>query len=251
MGGGGSILTVPVLHYVFRIEAHDAIAMSLVVVGATSIVALIPYARAGHVRWRVGLALGGASMMAAFAGGRLGAALPGAVLIAGFALVMLAAGVAMIMRARASVAATGTGDLRLPRVLSIGLGIGLLTGILGAGGGFVIVPVLTLLGGLAMRDAIATSLLVIAMNSLAGLAGTATHTTLDGRITATVTCIAVAGSFAGVRVGRRLSAQSLQGAFGWFVILVGVIILAREHRALAAHRVPASSVIAIAGRVGL
>jgi len=227
MGGGGSILTVPVLHYVFRVEPHDAIAMSLVVVGATSIVALVPYARAGRVRWRIGLAFGAASMIGAFAGGRLGAALPGVVLIAIFALVMLAAGVAMITRARGSMPA-GTGDLRLPRVLAIGLGIGLLTGILGAGGGFVIVPVLTLLGGLAMRDAIGTSLLVIAMNSLAGLAGAATHTTLDGRITAAVTGLAIAGSLVGVRYGRRLSAQHLQRAFGWFVIIVGMFILARE-----------------------
>ncbi|HEX2690219.1 MAG TPA: sulfite exporter TauE/SafE family protein, partial [Kofleriaceae bacterium] len=167
LGGGGSILTVPVLHYVFRVEAHDAIAMSLVIVGATSTIALVPLARAGHVHWRIGLAFGGASMIAAFAGGRLGATLPDVVLIVAFAVVMLAAGVAMLTRARASLAASDTGDMRLPRVLVIGLGIGLITGTLGAGGGFLIVPMLALLGGFAIRDASATSLLVIAMNSLA------------------------------------------------------------------------------------
>ena len=228
LGGGGSILTLPVLHYVFRLEAHDAIAMSLVVVGVTSTVALVPHARAGRVRWRAGLTFGAASMIAAFAGGRFGTALPGVVLIVGFALVMLAAGVAMLARSRAPRPASSAGDVRLPRVLAIGLGIGIVTGTLGAGGGFLIVPVLTLLGGLAMRDAIGTSLLVIAMNSLAGLAATAAHATLDSRIGAAVTCVAVAGSLVGVRAGRRLSAQYLQRAFGWFVILVGVFILARE-----------------------
>lgn len=228
LGGGGSILTLPVLHYVFGIEAHDAIAMSLVVVGATSATALIPYARAGRVRWRLGLAFGAASMAAAFAGGRLGALLPGGFLIAAFAVLMLGAGLAMLARARAPLVACDAEEVRLTKVIAIGLGVGVLTGTLGAGGGFVIVPALTLIGGLAMREAIGTSLLVIAMNSIAGLAGTAGHATLDMRIVVAVTAIAMAGSIAGARIARRLSAQVLQRAFGWFVIAVGVLILARE-----------------------
>lgn len=228
LGGGGSILTVPVLHYVFRVETHDAIAMSLVVVGVTSLVALVPHARAGRVRWGVGLVFGAASMVAAFAGGRLGAALPAKLLIAAFALVMLAAGVAMLARARGAMVSSSAGHAQLSRVLAIGLGVGLLTGILGAGGGFVIVPALTLLAGLTVRDAIGTSLLVIALNSTAGLAGTAAHATLDARLIAVVTAIAVAGSIAGARFGRRLPAQYLQRGFGWFVILVGAFMLARE-----------------------
>jgi uncharacterized membrane protein YfcA len=229
LGGGGSVLTVPVLHHVLGVPAHDAIAMSLVVVGATSLVALVPHARAGRVRWGVGIPFGAASMAAAFAGARLGAALPGAILIAAFAVLMLVAGAVMVLRGHgAGPAAVPTGGAGLSRLLAIGLGVGLLTGVLGAGGGFVIVPALTLLGGLAIREAVGTSLVVIAMNSLAALGGVAAHAVIDLRLTAAITAVAVAGSLLGARAGRRLSAQRLQGAFGWFVIAIGALVLARE-----------------------
>jgi uncharacterized membrane protein YfcA len=100
--------------------------------------------------------------------------------------------------------------------------------VLGAGGGFVILPALTLLGGLAVREAVGTSLLVIAMNAFAGLAGTAAHVHVDGGIVAAVTALAIAGSLAGARIGRRLPAHHLQRTFGWFVIVVAAVILLRE-----------------------
>jgi hypothetical protein len=234
LGGGGSILAVPVIHYVFHAEPHAAIAMSLVVVGVTSTAALIPQIRAGHVQWKAGAAFGAASMAGAFAGGRIGAQLPAPVLIPAFALVMLAAGIAMLVRSRTAPtprpAGAIIGAIDVPRVLAMGLGVGLVTGTLGAGGGFAIVPALTLGGGLAMHEAVGTSLLVITMNSFAGLAGAASHAhgSLDGGIVAAVTCAAVAGSIAGARLGRRLSAHHLQQTFGWFVIAVGVFILVRE-----------------------
>jgi uncharacterized membrane protein YfcA len=228
LGGGGSILTVPVLHYVFGTPAHDSIAMSLAIVGVTSIVALVPHVRAGRVRWVTGLELGASSMLAAFAGGRLGGMLPEAMLIMAFALLMVSAGIAMIARARRCVAAPVVTDIRLPHVLAIGVGVGLVTGTLGAGGGFLIVPALTLAGGLGMREAVATSLLVIAMNSLAGLGGVARHARFDIQLVVLIAAVAVAGSFAGARLGRRISAQRLQVGFGAFVILVGSLILLRE-----------------------
>ncbi len=227
-GGGGSILTVPLLHYVFGVAAHDAVSGSLVVVGTTSLVALIPHARAGRVHWRMGLAFGATSMSAAFAGGRLGALLPGLVLIVAFAFVMIAAGIAMLVRARRSPRTCAAADIRLPRVLAIGLGVGLVTGTLGAGGGFMIVPALALVGGLAIRDAVATSLLVIVLNSFAGFAATTEHATLDWKLAAAVTAVAIAGSLVGARVGKRLSACHLQRAFGWFVIAAGILIAVGE-----------------------
>lgn len=99
---------------------------------------------------------------------------------------------------------------------------------LGAGGGFIIMPALMLLGGLAVREAVATSLFVIAMNSFAGLAGSAAHAQVDGRIVAAVTALAIAGSLVGARIGRRLPAQHLQHTFAWFVIAVAALILLRE-----------------------
>jgi uncharacterized protein len=227
LGGGGSILTVPVIHYVFGVPAHDAIAMSLVVVGMTSIAALIPHARAGRVHWRHALTFGGASMASAYVGGRVGALLPADVLIAAFAVLMLVAGVAMLLRSRGTgfVCVQKTG---VARVVAIGLGVGLITGTLGAGGGFVIVPALTLFGGLAMREAVATSLFVIAGNSLAGLAGTLQHASFDSKLALAVTGFAIAGSFIGTRIGKHISVRMLQRSFGWFVIAVGILVLARE-----------------------
>jgi uncharacterized membrane protein YfcA len=227
-GGGGSILTVPVLHYALHLEVHEAITASLFVVGVTSSIAVIPHARAGHVRWRIGLVFGMASMAASFAGGRFRALFPGTVLLAAFALVMVTAGVAMVLRSRGSQRLAPAAHPHAPRMLALGLGAGLLTGVLGAGGGFIIVPALTLLGDLGMCDAVGTSLLVIAMNAFAGLTGSATHTHVDGQIVATVTVFAVIGSLAGARLGRRVPAQSLQRAFGWFVIAVAAVILVRE-----------------------
>jgi uncharacterized membrane protein YfcA len=227
LGGGGSILTVPVIHYVFGVGAHDAIAMSLGVVGVTSSVALIPHARARRVEWRVGLVFGAASMAAAFFGAQLGAALPGPVLITAFAMLMVVSGAVMLLRARRPPTASD-GPVRVARVLVIGLGVGLLTGTLGAGGGFVIVPALTLFGGLAMREAVATSLLVITLNSMAGLAGTLQHASFDTRVAIAVTTFAVVGSFVGARIAKQVSATQLQRVFGWFVIAVGIAVLVRE-----------------------
>jgi uncharacterized membrane protein YfcA len=228
LGGGGSMLTVPVLHYVFGEAAHDAVSGSLLVVGTTSLVALIPHARAGNVHWRIGLAFGATSMAAAFAGGRLNAVLPGVVLIVAFACVMIVAGIAMLRRARGRLAPCPAAEIRLSRVLAIGLGVGSLTGTLGAGGGFLIVPALALVGGLAIRQAVATSLLVISLNSFAGFAATAEHASVDWTVAAAVTAVAIGGSFVGARLGKRLSAQHLQRAFGWFVIVVGVLMAMKE-----------------------
>lgn len=228
LGGGGSILAVPMLHYALGLGVHEAIAGSLIVVAVTSSVALIPYALARRVQWRTGFAFGAASMAAAFAGGRLGTLIPGGVLIAAFALVMVAAGAAMLLRSRGARGLPVGGHIHLPRVLVVGLGVGLVTGVLGASGGFVIVPALMLFGGLAMCDAIGTSLLVIAMNAVAGVAGGALHTHVDTKTVVAVTVLAVLGSLAGARVGRRVPAHLLQRLFGGFVIAVAAAILIGE-----------------------
>ncbi len=179
LGGGGSILMVPLLVYVAGLDAKEAIATSLVVVGVTSAVSVVGHARAGRVRWRTGLLFGAAGMAGALVGGLVGGRLPGELLLGGFALMMLATAVAML-RGRREVSGAHA-ELPLVRVLLDGAVVGLVTDLVGAGGGFLVVPALALLAGLPMAAAIGTSLLVIAMKSGAGLAGTSPACRSPGR----------------------------------------------------------------------
>src|SRR5690625_2501363 len=180
LGGGGPILTVPILTYVAGMNPKEAIAASLFVVGTTSAVSAISHARAGRVRWRTGLIFGAAGMVGAFGGGILGGYIPGTVLMIAFALMMVATSIAMI-RGRKGARAKDASARELPtaKIVIEGLAVGLATGLVGAGGGFLVVPALALLGGLPMPVAVGTSLVVIAMKSFAGLAGYLTSVSLD------------------------------------------------------------------------
>ena len=228
LGGGGSILTVPILAYVAGMDAKEAIAASLFVVGVTSAVSVVSHARHGRVRWRTGLVFGAAGMAGAFAGGILGGYVPGQVLMIAFALMMLATAVAMIRGRRQVDREPTTGELPVGKVIVEGLVVGLVTGIVGAGGGFLVVPALVLLGGLSMPVAVATSLLVIAMKSFAGLAGYLTSVQLDWPLVLGVTAAAVAGSFVGARLAGIIPEQVLRKGFGVFVLAMAFFILAQE-----------------------
>ncbi|MGC5583243.1 sulfite exporter TauE/SafE family protein [Ornithinimicrobium sp. W1665] len=228
LGGGGSILTVPILAYVAGMEAKEAIAASLFVVGVTSAVSVVSHARKGRVRWRTGLVFGAAGMAGAFAGGVLGGYVPGQVLMIAFALMMLATAVAMIRGRSEQAGGPTTGELPVGKVVVEGLVVGLVTGIVGAGGGFLVVPALALLGGLPMPVAVATSLLVIAMKSFAGLAGYLTSVQLDWPLVLGVTAAAVVGSFAGARLAGVIPELVLRKGFGVFVLAMAFFILAQE-----------------------
>ncbi|MFI8370318.1 sulfite exporter TauE/SafE family protein [Streptomyces sp. NPDC085466] len=229
LGGGGSILTVPVLVHLAGQDPKEAIATSLFVVGVTSLAALVPHARAGRVRWRTGLLFGAFSMAGAYAGGRAAAYVPGTALLVAFAMMMLATAVAMLRRPRRGrTPRPRPGGAPLRRVAVQGLAVGAVTGLVGAGGGFLVVPALALLGGLPMSGAVATSLLVLAMNSFAGLAGHLSGTAVDRGLALTVTGAAVAGSLAGARLSGRVPRDALRKAFGWFVVVMGVLVLARQ-----------------------
>ncbi|MDO3704377.1 sulfite exporter TauE/SafE family protein [Micromonospora sp. C28SCA-DRY-2] len=228
LGGGGSILAVPLLVYLADLPAREAIATSLLVVGVTSAVAAVPHARAGRIRWRTGLVFGAAGMAGAYAGGRLAAFVPPWLLLTGFALMMLGTATAMIRGRRDAAGAPPPGQLPLPRVVADGLVVGLVTGLVGAGGGFLVVPALVLLGGLPMPVAVGTSLVVIALKSFAGLAGYLASVTVDWRLAAVVTAAAVAGSLAGARLAGRLPADVLRRAFGWFVLAMGGFVLGQQ-----------------------
>ena len=228
LGGGGSILTVPLLAYVAGMDAKEAIATSLLVVGVTSTVGAISHARAGRVQWRTGILFGLAGMVGAYAGGLLSRFVPGGILLLAFAAMMIATAVAML-RGRKNKAAAGDGSsMPVGKILIDGVVVGLVTGLVGAGGGFLVVPALALLGGLPMPIAVGTSLIVIAMKSFAGLGGYLSAVQIDWRLAAMVTGAAVVGSLIGGRLTSKVDPDALRKGFGWFVLLMSSVILAQE-----------------------
>ena len=188
-GGGGSILTVPLMVYVFGLDPKVAIASSLLVVGGASLAAVAQHWRAGNVDVRTALLFGAAGMTGAYAGGRIATYFDGALLILMFAVMMAITAVAMWRGRRAP---PENAVLRSPRrLLAQGLAVGLFTGLIGAGGGFLIVPALALWAGLPMPRAVGTSLAIIVMNTTAGYAGYASHVEIPWQLVGVVTLAAV------------------------------------------------------------
>lgn len=239
LGGGGSILTTPLLIYVLGFEPKQAIAASLFVVAITSLFGLIFHARAKRVRWKTGLIFGAASMVGAFAGGQVGSQLPGAVLLTAFAVMMAVTAIAMV-RGRKKVAAKVHKGLPLFRILLDGAVVGFVTGLVGAGGGFLVVPALVLLGGLPMQAAVGTSLLVVMMKSFAGFFGYIVtfgggsfvswnpDVEIPWTVTLMVTGMAVLGSFIGAAFSGKIHPDRLRKGFGWFVLVMAAFILIQE-----------------------
>jgi len=276
LGGGGSILTVPLLVYVLGVEPRTAIAMSLVVVGVTSASGALLHARAGRVRWRTAFVFGTGGMAGAFLGGKLNPLFSPSTLMMFFAGVMVAAAIAMLLRAettRASIETTDTvstkvtthapgrqdensstdtslagetarphltpcglfhsapreldGDMssarRVGRIVLQGLGVGLLSGLVGAGGGFLIVPALALVG-LSTPMATATSLVVISLQCAAGLVGHLGHLELPWRLTGEVLAVALVGSVLGGKLAGRVAPGSLRRGFAVFVLATATFL---------------------------
>jgi uncharacterized membrane protein YfcA len=231
LGGGGSILTVPILVYALDVEPKSAIATSLLVVGVTSAAALIPHARAGRVRVRTGLIFGAAGMVGAYLAGLVAHFIPAGVLMLAFAAMMLVTAVAMLRGRKNPAQAAPEGPPRELPVLKVvleGLVVGAVTGLVGAGGGFLVVPALVLLGGLPMSAAIGTSLVVISMKSMAGLAGYLGHVAIDWKLAGIVSVFAVLGSLLGGRLAGRIPADRLRKGFAWFVVAMGTFMLVQQ-----------------------
>ncbi|MFO0557864.1 MAG: sulfite exporter TauE/SafE family protein [Polyangiales bacterium] len=229
LGGGGSILTVPLLLYVFGVEAKAAIAMSLLVVGTTSVAALVPHARAGRVQWKTGAIFGAASMIGAYGAGRVAKFIPSSALLLAFGAMMLVTAVAMMRPKRASSAeSSAPKTLPLHWILLEGLAVGAVTGLVGAGGGFLVVPALALLAGLAMPEAVATSLMVIALKSFAGFAGYVSTVSINYSLAAQVIAAAIVGSFIGTSLVSRVHPDSLRKGFGWFIVVMSIFVLGQE-----------------------
>jgi uncharacterized membrane protein YfcA len=247
LGGGGSILTLPMLVYVLHLAPKPAIAASLVVVGTTALTGMIAHARAGRVAVRAGAVFGLAGMAGAYAGGRIGVLVPGQALLAGFGVVMLVTALAMLRGRRAPEPRTKQA-LSIPKAVAIGALVGAVAGLVGAGGGFLIVPALVLAGGLSMPEAIGTSLLVIAMQSFAGLLGYVGHVTLDVPLVTVVTVASVIGSLLGARLARRVSPAALRQAFAWLVLAMALFMLGKQ---LYAAAWPSPAVLGAAGAVAV
>ena len=236
LGGGGSILTVPMLVYVLHVEPKQAIVTSFVVVGISSLMALIPHARRKSVCWKSGLFFGLAGMAGAFAGGRVAGNFSSELLMTLFGLVSLVTGLAMMRGSKPQLFKSAAKQplqvcpLRVPflRVLFDGFFVGALTGMVGVGGGFLIVPALTLLVGMPIQGAIGTSLLVIAMNAVAGLAGYSQHVSLDLSLTGMVAGGAVFGSGVGALLSAYVQPSLLRRLFSVMVVLVAGYVLSQS-----------------------
>lgn len=237
LGGGGSILTVPILTYVIGMEPREAIASSLLIVGITSVGGLIAHAREQRVRWNVGVLFGIAGMGGAFLGGLAGGVIPGVVLMILFAIMMVVTAIAMI-RGRKTEAApsseTGKKQLPLVRIVGDGAIVGFATGLVGAGGGFLIVPALNLLGGLPIAVAVGTSLLVIVLKSFAGFAGYLLSVQINWPVVGAFSATALIGSFIGSRIAGIIPEQALRKGFGVFVLVMGAFVLFQEAPSLVA-----------------
>lgn len=240
MGGGGSIMTVPIFVYVLGYDPKLAIAMSLPVVGVTSLVGAVGHWKAGNVNLKAAVSFGVVAMIGAFGGARLARILNGEVQLSLLAIVMLLASVLMFRSARRSASSTTTASanagqvvdttrtMPLPLLLPVALSVGVLTGLVGIGGGFLVVPALVLLARAPMKQAVGTSLLVIAMNSASGFAGYIGHVTVPWEFMAAFTACAVAGILAGAYLVRFISQRVLKQSFAVFLIVMGSFILYRN-----------------------
>lgn len=240
LGGGGSILSIPILVYLLHIDVVMASAYSLFIVGTTSFVGAIPKYKKHLVNLRTGFFFGLPSIITIFVTRKwIVPAIPQVVyqtesftltkrvLILGvFAILMVLASISMI---RGSKEITNN-DHRFRVVLVIieGIIIGFLTGLVGAGGGFLIIPALVLLTGLPFKTAVGTSLFIIAINSLMGFMGDVLNYTMDWKLLLSVTALSVIGILIGDRISKKIPAATLRKSFGWFVLLMGCWILFRE-----------------------
>lgn len=224
LGGGGSILTVPALVYLVGQTPQAAVTTSLAIVGANSLMGAMFHRAQGSLDWKVALTFGGAGMLASYLSANISNHIPPAILLVTFALLMLVIGTMLFFR-RSNETETAYSPKPLTLVLASGAGVGLLTGVLGVGGGFLIVPVLVMLVGLPVQLAVGTSLVVIAMNSAAGFLGHAGSGSFDLVMTLVFGIAGLAGTFAGAKLSNRMSSSKLQTAFAGFVIALAFFLL--------------------------
>ena len=242
IGGGGSILTVPVLVYLLGVEPVLATAYSLFIVGATSLVGAFPKYKQGLINLKTALIFGIPAIAAVYlTRAFLVPLIPDEIfsinsfvmtkavmMMILFALLMVFASISMIREKTTTPSEDEAQKFNYPLILLEGILVGVLTGMVGAGGGFLIIPALVLFSKLPMKMAVGTSLLIIGAKSLIGFLGDISHFQMDWKLLVIVTTLAIAGIFVGNWLNNKVDGEKLKKAFGWFVLIMGVYILIRE-----------------------
>ena len=237
IGGGGSILAVPILVYVMGLGAKAAIAMSLVIVGTVSLIGAVPHWLQGNVNLRVAAIFTPTAMLGAYVGARMAGfpAITETIQLICFAIVMVLASLMMIRQGKQK---SQNQDLAKEKDLLQhrnhrhwfaipleGLGVGILSGFVGVGGGFAIIPALVLFAGIPMKEAIGTSLIIITFKSMTGFLGYLTQVTLDWNLMISFAIAASLGTITGAYLTRLIEAKALQKSFGYFVLAIGIFVL--------------------------
>lgn len=242
IGGGGSILTVPVMVYLFSVSPQLATCYSLFVVGTTSLAGVITRLKTGTVKPNIAILFATTSVVTVYLTRKfIVPALPKVLFSIGslqvteslatmvlFAILMLMSAISMIRSGNKKLKPEAVVKIDHSRLALYGIGIGLVTGFLGAGGGFLIIPSLVLLCGLNMKEAVATSLLIIAANSLIGFVGDIGHFVIDWKLLGIVTTLAITGILIGSQLAKKINNEQLKKAFGWFVLVMGIYIIVKE-----------------------
>ena len=231
LGSGGSIITVPVLVYLLGQDEKLAIAGSLFVVGNIALAGSLQYVRPRLIDWRNVVVFGVPGMAGTYLGAMIAAFVPGIMQLALFALVMLLASYMMLRPV--PLTDTPHEPRETWKIASDGLFVGVITGLVGVGGGFLIVPALVLLGGLAIHKAVATSLVIIALKSYSGFYKymdvlEQQNLELDWKTLMLVTGLGVIGSYGGAKIANRMPQDKLKKGFGFFLIVMGIYILVRS-----------------------
>ncbi|MGZ9735986.1 sulfite exporter TauE/SafE family protein [Flavobacterium sp. GNP002] len=243
IGGGGSILTVPVLVYLFAIEPVIATAYSLFIVGLTSAVGTVGYFKKGLINIKTAIVFGIPSIIAVFTTRALIVpAIPKEVFSIGefivtknllmmllFAVIMIAASYSMIKKDKKIIAEKSeVQKFNYPLILIEGAIVGVITGLVGAGGGFLIIPALVVLSKLPMKEAVGTSLVIIAAKSLIGFFGESGENVINWQFLLTISAFAIVGIFIGTALSKKIDGNKLKPAFGWFVLVMGIYIITKE-----------------------
>lgn len=242
IGGGGSILTVPVFVYLMHINPITATAYSLFVVGVSALVGAINNLRKGLVSFRTAIVFAVPAFIAVYTTRKyVVPAIPDHLFTIGkfmmtkevgimifFAIIMLLASLSMIKNTKKNIEQKTKIQYNYPLILIEGAVVGFLTGIVGAGGGFLIIPALVLLAKLPMKKAVATSLLIIAIKSLIGFIGDVENLEIEWNFLLIFTAISIIGIFIGMYMSNYIEGKKLEKGFGWFVLVIGIYIIVKE-----------------------